>query len=200
MNPGFQFFGSQLTLVQMLSSAGTLGDEPGDVFAILMLIALLNPKITGITEYSLLVTMEKVSGGHNVVNVGGRGVDAVNQAKSVINADVHLHAKVPLVAFPSLMHLRIALAALILGGTRCRNDGGVHYAAFTQHQTVLLQMLVHFLEQHLAKTVVFQEMPELEDGGLVIPPFLAGLKSRPQAIMANFCCEVIPPSPILGRS
>jgi hypothetical protein len=61
-------------------------------------------------------------------------------------------------------------------------------------------MLVHFLEQHLAKTVVFQEMPELEDGGLVIPPFLARFKSRPQAIMANFCCGVIPPSPILGRS
>ena len=44
---GFELFGSQLTLVQLLPSAGTLGDEPGDVFAILMLIALLNPKITG---------------------------------------------------------------------------------------------------------------------------------------------------------
>ena len=67
---GFELFGSQLTLVQILPSAGTLGNEPGDVFAILMLIALLNPKITGITENSFFVTMEKVSSGYDVVNVG----------------------------------------------------------------------------------------------------------------------------------
>ena len=36
--------------------------------------------------------------------------------------------------------------------------------------------------------------------GLVIPPFITGLKSRYQATMANFCLGVMPPSPILGRS
>lgn len=77
---GFGLFGLQLTFVQLLSSARTPGNEPGYVFTIFMLIPLLNPKLTGITEHALLVTVEKVASGHNVVDVGCRGIDAVDQA------------------------------------------------------------------------------------------------------------------------
>jgi hypothetical protein len=34
----------------------------------------------------------------------------------------------------------------------------------------------------------------------VIPPFLAGFRSRAQAAMASFCFGVIPPMPMFGRS
>jgi hypothetical protein len=37
-SPGFELFGSQLTLDRILSSAGALDNEPEDVFAIFMLI------------------------------------------------------------------------------------------------------------------------------------------------------------------
>jgi len=97
----------------------------------------------------------------------GRGVDAVNQPECVVDTNVNLHAEVPLVALPGLVHFWITLAALILGGTRCRNNAGIHDAAFAQYQAILFQVLVHFFEQYLAKAVAFQKMTELEDRGFV---------------------------------
>jgi len=130
---GFELFSFQLTVVQFLTRAGASGNEPGDVFTIFMLIPLLNHKITGITEHALLVTVEKVVSRYDVMNVGRRGIDAVDQAERVINADVHLHAKVPLIAFSGLVHPgrsddSVTFAALVLCGTRGRNDGSIHNA------------------------------------------------------------------------
>jgi len=76
-NTGFDFFGFQLVGIQFLPSPRPFGDEPRDVFAILMLIPLLNAKITGITEHALLFTVQQLTGGNDVMNVGRRGVDAV---------------------------------------------------------------------------------------------------------------------------
>jgi len=132
-----------------------------------MLIPFLNPKITGITQHSLLVTVQQMTRGHEVVDVSGGGVDATNQPKRVFNATVHFHAGLPLIPFLGLAHLRIALTAFVLGGTRFRNDGGVDNPALAQHQAIPLQMLAHFLQQHLAKTMVLQEMTELEDRGFI---------------------------------
>jgi hypothetical protein len=36
--------------------------------------------------------------------------------------------------------------------------------------------------------------------GMVIPPFLTGLRSRIHAAIFSFCAGVMPPMPILGRS
>jgi len=76
-------------------------------------------------------------------------------------------SEVPLVTFSGLAHLRITLAALILGGARRRDNGGVDNAAFTQHQAVFLQVLVHLFEQCLAQTMALQKMPELKNGAFV---------------------------------
>ena len=76
-------------------------------------------------------------------------------------------AEVPLVTFLGLVHLRITLAAFVLCGTRGGNDRCIHNAAFPKHQAVFLQVLVHFLEQHLAKAMALKEMTELENGGFV---------------------------------
>ena len=89
---GLEFLGLQLSVVQFFTRAGALGNEPRDVFAIFMLITLLNPKITGITKHAPLITVEKVAGGHNVVNVGCRGIDAMDQAERVIDTNVHLQS------------------------------------------------------------------------------------------------------------
>lgn len=58
--------------------------------------ALLNPKISGIIEHALLVAVRKKV---NVMNVSDRRDDAVSQAGYIIDADLHFHSKVPLVAF-----------------------------------------------------------------------------------------------------
>ena len=126
---GFDFFGFQFVSIQFLPGAGPFGNEPGYVLAVLMLVPFLNSEITGIAEHPLLATMQQVTGGYDVVDVGCRGIDAVDQAQCVIDTDVHLHAKVPRVTLSCLMHLRITLTALILGGARCRNNGGVDNTA-----------------------------------------------------------------------
>jgi hypothetical protein len=59
----------------------------------LVFSAFFDPWIIGITERPLLVTMKQLFGGHNVVNVGGFGINAVDQAQRVIDTDVHLHAE-----------------------------------------------------------------------------------------------------------
>ena len=137
-----------------------------------MLSPFLDAQVTGIAEHLLLITVQQFIGGYDVVDVGGRSVDAVNQPECVVDTDVHLHAEVPLVTLPGLVHFwrsadAVTLAALILGGARCRNDAFIHDAAFAQHQAILLQVLVHLFEQHLAKAVALHEMTKLEDGGFV---------------------------------
>ena len=105
---GFEFFG-----FQFLPGARSFANEPAKVFALLMLISLLNPKKTGITEQGMPVAVQQFSGGNDVMKVGCRGVDAVDQAENVTHAYVHLHTEVPLITFLRLVHLQIALAALV---------------------------------------------------------------------------------------
>jgi hypothetical protein len=82
-----------------------------------MLISLLNPKITSITKHAPLIAVETVASGH----------DVMDQAERVIDTNVHLHAKVPLIAFSDLVHFgrsddSVTLAALVLGERLCGND------------------------------------------------------------------------------
>ena len=51
------------------------------------------------------------------------------QATLGIDTNVGLHAKVPLIAFLGLMHLRIALLLFVSGRAGCLNDGGIHQSA-----------------------------------------------------------------------
>ena len=58
-----------------------------------------------------------------VVRVGWSNDGAVRQASLGVDADVQLHAEVPLLPLPGLVHLRGALALGILGRARCVDDG-----------------------------------------------------------------------------
>ncbi|VWM52262.1 Uncharacterised protein [Escherichia coli] len=57
-----------------------------------------------------------------VMLVGRGGDQAVGQATLGIDTNVGLHAKVPLIAFLGLMHLRIALLLFVLGRVGCLNE------------------------------------------------------------------------------
>lgn len=64
----------------------------------------------------------------------------MDQAGILVHAEVDFHAEVPLVAILGLMHLRIALASLVLGGAGRRDQGGVHDPALSHRHAMLAQM------------------------------------------------------------
>ena len=115
---GFNLLGLQLIRIQLLASARTFGNEPGHIFTMLMLRPFFVYPGNRHRRTLPLFTVQQLVGGYDVVDVGGRGVDAVNQPECVVDTNVHLHAKAPLVALLGLVHFWITLAALILGGAR----------------------------------------------------------------------------------
>ena len=78
------------------------------------------------------------------------------------------------------MHLGIPLPVLILSGTWCTDQGGIHDGAPTEFQALLLKGLSHQREQSAPQMVAFQEMTELAQGGLVRHGF-----PRPKSIPTN---------------
>ncbi len=80
-----------------------------------------------------------------------------NQLGLRINTNMALHTKVPLLAFLRLVHLRVALFALVLGRGRRVNDGRIHNRTGTDFQTVLLKILVNQLEQTTPQVVSLQQ-------------------------------------------
>ena len=149
-NAGFDFLGFELVGIKLLPGTRPFSNEPGDVLAMLMLIPLLNAKVTGVAEDSLLFTVQQLVGGHNVVNVGSGGIDAANQAQRVVETNVHLHAEVPFVALSGLMHFRIAFTGAVLGGAGSRDNSCIYDATFAQPQAVFLQVFVHLFKQNSA--------------------------------------------------
>lgn len=74
--------------------------------------------------------------------VGCYGAEAANQIKRVVNANVHLHAEVPLIIFSGLVHFwrsgdSVTFSAFVLDGTWAVIDGRIDNAAFAQHQAIL---------------------------------------------------------------
>ena len=65
------------------------------------------------------------------------------------------------------MHLRVALAVLVLGRRRRIQDGRVHDGAGADLQPMLLQIPVDQREDALAQTVPFQQVTELAHRGFV---------------------------------
>ena len=117
-------------------------------------------------HHRLLAVQQTVALGH-IVHVGGGADDAVHQTRVGIDADVGLHAKVPLVALLGLVHLGVALATAILGGTWRGNQGGIDHSAGLEHQALGAQGGVDGAEHLLAQAVGFEQVTKAQDGGLV---------------------------------
>lgn len=114
-----------------------------------------------------LAAMQQLRDRVLVMHVGRGGNDGVNQLGLAIDADVGLHAKVPLVALLGLAHLGIALAFPVLGRRRGVDDRRIDDGARADFHPVRLQMPADLLEQLLAQVMGFQQVTELADGGLV---------------------------------
>jgi hypothetical protein len=135
-------------------------DMPGGIGT--FLFPFLDALIPGIREDQALFAMQQgVALGH-VVDVGGGGDDRVDQTRTGICADMHLHPEVPLVAFLGLVHFRIALATLVLGRGRRRDDRRVHHRALPEHQPLGSQVAVDAGEDAFSQLVGLQQTAELE--------------------------------------
>jgi len=75
--------------------------------------------------------------------IGRSRGDGVDDFLTAIDADVCLHAKEPLIALSSLVHIRIVAFVLVLGRRRCTDDGRIDDGALTHLDPVRLEVLEH---------------------------------------------------------
>src|ERR1700730_10135835 len=91
----------------------------------------------------------------------------MHHALLAVHPDMRLQTEVPLVPLPGLMHLRVALAGLVLGGGRRMDNGRIHDRARRNADALGLQMHVYSLQHQTAQSVLLQQMAEAADGRLV---------------------------------
>ncbi len=125
--PGFDASGPQQTTL-----AGRHRYLPVSV-SISVFWSFINTSITRITPHTFLFTVQQPLCLGDVMDIRRRPRDAVNQPQCIVRANMHLHAKVPLVALLSLVHLRVLVACLVLGRCRRGNDTGINDRAFLQY-------------------------------------------------------------------
>ena len=70
--------------------------------------------MAGVAERSDLVTVQKRMCLRHIGDVSSRAHDGVHQPRCSVHANVRFHAEVPVIALLRLVHLRIALAILVL--------------------------------------------------------------------------------------
>jgi len=116
-----------------------------------------------------------------------RGEDqAVHHAAVGVRANMGFHAEVPLVAFFGGTHLRIALAFFVLGGGRRRDQGGIHHGALLEQQTPVAQFGVDLGQKTFRQPVLFKQVPEFTDRGLIRNGVHRQIKADETAVQRHF--------------
>ena len=123
--------------------------------------------IRRVTPYPGLFAMEKIGQDGGVMNVRRGRHYGMNDLGLAVHADVGLHAEVPLIPLTCLMHVRIALLVLVLGGRRGIDDGGIDNRALGDLDALGFQMPVDLPEELFPQMVFLEQMAELQDGGLI---------------------------------
>jgi len=78
-------------------------------------------------------------------------IPAVNQTGQIINTNMQLHSKVPLVPLSGLVPFRVPCLFLVLGRTRCSDNAGVNNASPPHHQTTIGKVIVDLCKQLLTQ-------------------------------------------------
>ncbi len=137
---------------------------PGDR-RVLILGALGHALVAGIAQRDRFLPVQQAVRLGHVVDVGRRGQHRVHQPRVQVDADVRLHAEVPLVAFLGLMHVRIARPVAVLGRRRGGDQRRVHERALAQQQALARQVIADGLEDHPAQTLRLEQAAELQQRG-----------------------------------
>lgn len=91
----------------------------------------------------------------------------MHQAQLSNNTNVRLHAAVSLIAFLSLVHLRVALTVLVLDRTRRVDQRGIDDGALVQRQAAIPQIAVDHGQNPSRQFVFLQQASGVEDSGFV---------------------------------
>ena len=128
---------------------------------------LLGTDVAGLGVHRLLFDVQQPSCFDHISHVRCCGRDRVHQPRFCIHADVRFHAEVPLLTLARLVHLRIACLRFVLRRGWGVNDRRVDDRALAQQQSLVGQVRID-RPQHLRCQIVgFQQMPEVQNGGLV---------------------------------
>ena len=203
---------TQALAVEQAPLAGHHGHVPAHFRVLrLNLFALVHPPVARVGKDIALLAVQQRGGLGHVVRIGRCGGDGVHQAGIGIDADVGLvrqcrilrfaqdrycatscarrwragHAKVPLIAFFGLVHVGVALAALVLGRTRRGNQRGIDYGALAQQQTLAAEFGVDRGQEGCAELVCFQEVAKAQDGALIGHAAHAGIEAGELAVQRH---------------
>lgn len=167
----FEFFDGVAQPFTLALNGFALGRLHGDMaggFDMFGVFAFLNTGLARVTEAGFFFAVNQLVCLGNVMLVGRCGFNTVNQTRLCISTDVSFHVKVSVVALLGLMHLRIRLAALILGRAWCTgDDGGIYDRAVAQQQTALTRHGIDISEQAYRQLVALKQMAKVQDHGLV---------------------------------
>jgi hypothetical protein len=89
------------------------------------LTTLFDSLIPGVSVDIRLLAMQQRLGNGDVVHIGRRSNDGMNQSGVCVHADVRFHSEVPVAAFLRRVHFWIPGAGTVLCGTRRGSQGGV---------------------------------------------------------------------------
>lgn len=120
---------TQRRIRQRLALARPHRDFPLNIAA-LVLFPFLDTLRARIAEDDPLFPVQQGMSLRDVIGAGWRGDQGMGDAGVGIDANVQLHAAVPLVTLLGLVHLRIALATLVLGRGRGGEDALGQFALF----------------------------------------------------------------------
>ncbi len=138
------------------------GDRPRLVFR-----SPVDALVAGIAEHDRLLPLQQAVRLGHVVDVGRRGEHRVHQPRVEVDADVRLHAEVPLLALPGLMHVGVARPVAVLGRRWGGDQGRVHDRALAQQQALTRQVIADRRENHPAEIVCFDQAAELQQRGRI---------------------------------
>ena len=125
------------------------------------------PLVSTIAPHAGLVAVKNIVDHTAIMPIGRGRRHRVDNLRFAVHADMRLQAKIPLIAFLGLMHLRIPLAIFVLGRGRSCDDRRVHDAARANLDTLGGKMCVNGLKQHLSQTVGFNQVTEFANRRLI---------------------------------
>lgn len=152
----------------------------------LILLSLLINPLSGISQDGGCLVVLEFCGLSDVMGVSGDADEGVDQIRRSVLTHIGFQAEMPLVAFLELVHLRVALAILILGRTWRIDPCSIYNGAALEHELLSGQSVVDDEQHSTGKFLFFKQVPEAQEGAFLrfalIPNIQAG------KLLVKRCC------------
>ena len=134
---------------------------------VLGFFALGNTLVTRICKHVGFFAVYQRAGLRHIVDVRCGARHAVHQARVGIHTNMGLHSEVPLTTRLRLMHLRVALAAAVLGRAGCGDQGCVYGRAALEQRALGSQRAVDGGQYLNAQLVLLEQVAKPQDAHTV---------------------------------